>query len=308
MTATREPASGRQIELVHGTRRAVVVETGGGLRAYEVDGRELLDGYSAAEVPPDARGQVLIPWPNRLRDGRYRFDGHEYQLPLSEPAKANAIHGLVRWANWTEYRHDAATVTMTHVLNPREGYPFRLALAITYALGGAGLEVTTTATNAGDSDCPAGAGWHPYLRLGSGTIDGLILRAPGAAFMPTDDRGIPTGVEPVTGTRFDFRNARAIGDTVLDTGYAQLERDPGGRAEVELTDPATARSLTLWLDGGYTHLMLFTGDSLPEPARRRHGLGVEPMTCAPNALASGDGVARLRPGDTLTAVWGIAGG
>ena len=52
--------------------------------------------------------------------------------------------------------------------------------------------------------------------------------------------------------------------------------------------------------------MLFTGDSLPEPARRRRGLGIEPMTCAPNALQSGEGLQTLAPGESVATAWGIA--
>ena len=73
---------------------------GGGLRSYTVGGRDVLDGYGADEQALSGRGQVLIPWPNRLQDGPYEFDGRRHQLPLTEPELSNAIHGLVRWVAW----------------------------------------------------------------------------------------------------------------------------------------------------------------------------------------------------------------
>lgn len=296
--------SGRQIVLEHGTQRVVVVEVGGGLRRYAVGDWEVLDGYAEDERCTSARGQPLIPWPNRLRDGTYRFDGTEHQLPLSEPAKHNAIHGLVRWASWTATEQEPDRVTMRHVLHPQSGWPFALELALKYVLGPDGLSVTTTARNAGDAPCPAGAGMHPYLSVGTDTIDTATLRAPGRRHQRTDEQAIPTGeASPVDGTPYDFRAGRPIGSTELDTGYTDLERDPDGLARVELA--AGSRRVSLWMDPGYGYLMLFTGDSLPEPERRRRGLGVEPMTCAPNALASGDGLAVLAPGGTLTATWGL---
>jgi len=76
--------SGEQIEIVHGDQRVIVVEVGGGLREYTLDGRNVLDGYGADEMSGSGRGQVLIPWPNRIQDGRYSFDGHDYQLPLDD--------------------------------------------------------------------------------------------------------------------------------------------------------------------------------------------------------------------------------
>nr|WP_219420306.1 hypothetical protein [Pseudonocardia nigra] len=66
-----ELPSGRQHTIVHRDDRAVIVEVGGGLRSYVADGRELLDGYAEDEMATSARGQPLIPWPNRLRDGQY---------------------------------------------------------------------------------------------------------------------------------------------------------------------------------------------------------------------------------------------
>ncbi len=74
----------------------LIVEVGGGLRTYSAGGRELLDGYAADEMCSSGRGEVLAPWPNRIRDGSYEFDGRRHQLPLNEPDRGNAIHGLVR--------------------------------------------------------------------------------------------------------------------------------------------------------------------------------------------------------------------
>lgn len=298
--------SGSQFDLSHDDQRAVVVEVGGALRSYVAAGDELLDGYGAGERCTSARGQSLIPWPNRLRDGRYRFEGSEYQLPLTEPVKHNAIHGLVRWANWSAATRTQACVSMQHLLYPQSGWPFALALEVQYELSDDGLSVRTTAGNVGAGPCPYGAGAHPYLTLGTERIDPLVLQAPGRRYMRTDERGIPTGSEPVDGTEFDFLGPREVGVTQLDTGYGDLQRDADGRARVRLSTPDGQRRAALWLDEAYPYLMLFTGDSLPEPARRRRGLGIEPMTCAPNALQSGEGLRILAPGESFTSAWGIA--
>ncbi len=74
------------------------------------------------------RGQVLIPWPNRIADGRYEFGDMQHQLPLNEAERGNAIHGLVRWSAWTVTEHETSRVTMEHQLHPQPGYPFALAL------------------------------------------------------------------------------------------------------------------------------------------------------------------------------------
>ncbi len=126
--------SGEQIEISAADQRAVIVEVGGGLRSYSAGGREVLDGYAVDEMCTSGRGQVLIPWPNRLDNGSYGFKGRRYQLPLNEPETQTAIHGLVRWAPWNVAEREPGRVVMEHVLHPQPGYPFSLALSIEYAL------------------------------------------------------------------------------------------------------------------------------------------------------------------------------
>jgi aldose 1-epimerase len=299
--------SGDQVLLRHGDHRAVVVEVGGGLRSYALGGWEVLDGYAESEPCSGARGQPLLPWPNRVRDGRYAFGGTEHQLALTEPERHNAMHGLVRQVSWTVAERGPGHATLRHVVHPQQGWPFALELLVAYDLGGDGLRVTTTATNVGDEPCPYGAGWHPYLSVATERIDAARLRAPGRLRAETDGQAIPVGNPlPVDGTPYDFRTPRAIGDVRLDTAYRDLERDPDGLARVELAGP-DGRTAVLWMDAGYDHLMLYTGDALADPGRRRGGLAVEPMTCAPNALATGgDGLITLAPGASASATWGLS--
>jgi aldose 1-epimerase len=300
--------TGRQIEIAHGDQRVTVVELGGALRAYEIGSRPRIDGYASDEMASGSRGQVLMPWPNRVASGSYEFAGTSHQLALSEPAKNNAIHGLVRYANWNVANVAADRVTMAYSLYPQPGYPFSLGLELEYALGERGLEVRATAMNLGDRACPYGAGFHPYLRLGPERIDSLELRSPAATFYRSDDSMIPIAREPVAGTEYDFRAPRAIGATQMDTCFTDLDRDADGRAVVALRDPATGETVSLWCDASHPYLMIFTGDALPDPERRRTGLAVEPMTSAPNAFRTGDGLVVLEPGATTSGAWGISPG
>lgn len=273
---------------------------GATLRRYTVGGADVLDGFGEDEPCRSGRGQLLVPWPNRIRDGSYAFAGAEQQLALSEPGKRNAIHGLVRWANWTVRESADDRVTMGYELHPQPGYPHALSLSLSYLLDDEGLIVRLSATNVGDAACPFGAGAHPYLAVASPTIDAAVLQAPGTTRLVSDDRGIPVGAEAVAGTPYDFREARPVGGTVLDTAYTGLARDEDGLARVRLD------ATTLWLDESYPYLMLFTGDPLPDVGRR--SLGVEPMTCAPNAFQTGEGLLSLAPGEAFTAAWGLTPG
>ncbi len=279
--------SGRQIAFRHGAWSATVVEVGGGIRELSHEGIPVLDGYGVGEMASGGRGQPLLPWPNRMTGGRYVFEGRAIQAPISEPSTGAAIHGLTRWVNWApaDVRPDGCTMALR--LHPQPAYPFTLDLRIDYALTDAGLEVTLGATNAGQGDLPFGAGFHPYLTAGSERVDDDLLTVPAAA---PDAR--------------DFRAGRAIGGAVIDDCYTGLERDAAGLARVRLESPA-GRAVVLWLDALWSHVMVFTGDTLA-PERRRRGLAVEPMTCAPDAFNTGEGLRVLRPGASLSGRWGVA--
>jgi aldose 1-epimerase len=247
------------------------------------------------------RGQLLMPWPNRLQDGSYEFEGSSNQLPLNEVGRANAIHGLVRWVPWIVRERDERRVVVEHTLYPQPGYPFSLELAVEYELSGTGLTVRTTATNVGTTACPYGSGAHPYVSVGTTTVDDALLRVPAGTVLRADERAIPIGAVPVDGTELDFRIAHGIGPARLDHCFTNLERDEAGIACIELH--GGARSVSVWMDASYAYVMVFTGDLA---GVERRGLAIEPMTCAPNAFRSADGLVRLEPGETHRGAWGIA--
>ena len=299
------PPSGEQFEIRHGEQRATVVEVGGGVRTYAVGDRDVLDPYPLEARCDGAHGAVLVPWPNRLADGRYRFDGVDHQLALTEPGKANAIHGLLRWRAWTAAERSASRVVMATTLHPMTGYPFRLDVDVAYELGDDGLTVTTTARNTGAAACPYGSGQHPYLSPGSGLIDDGVVQLRAATRIVTDGpRQLPTGTEPVAATPFDLSEPRTLGDLEIDAPFTDLARDASGRATVSLTGVDGGR-VELWVDEHHPIIELYSGDQLA-PERRRRGLGAEPMTCPPNALQSGDRLIRLEPGEASVTRWGVA--
>lgn len=297
-----EPPSGQQFEIRYDDQVAVVTEVGATLRDYRVGGRPVLDGFGPDEVCSGGRGQHLIPWPNRIRDGRYVHAGKSQQLALSEPANRNAIHGLARWATWTLVDRSERSVALTTTIHPQPGWPTVLEATLTVELDAGGLVVTTNAHNAGSSSAPYGTGAHPYLTLGASTVDGAVVEVPAATYLLPDDRGIPADPRPVDASAYDFRQPRALGDLVLDTAFTDLDRAADGRWRVRMSDPDHA--VTLWADEGYSWLQLFTGDTLPA-GRARAGLAVEPMTCGPDAFNTGAGLVVLEPGDSHRARWGV---
>jgi aldose 1-epimerase len=294
-----DPASGEQHVIRDGDDQAVVVEVGGGLRELVLGGRAAIEAYPESEMCGAGHGQLLLPWPNRIRDGSYTFAGAAQQLALTEPPRHNAIHGLTRWASWRRTAGDASSVVLEHVLHPQPGYPHTLRLEARYALGNRSLTVTLVAENLGETAAPFGAGVHPYLLAGEPGIDPWVLQLPAATRLVLDEQRIPVGREPVAGTAFDFSRPRAIGTTSMDDAFCDLTRGDDGLARVSVS--SGDREVILWMDGAFTHVMLFTADGFG-----RHALGVEPMTCAPDAFNSGEGLQVLEPGDRFEGRWGIA--
>lgn len=225
-----ELPSGRQHTIVLGDQRAVVVEVGGGLRSYAVAGHEVLSGYSEQEMAAGARGHPLIPWPNRLQDGQYTWEGTQHQLPLTEPGKHNAIHGLVRWGNWTLTRQTTAEVELGYVLHPQPGYPFTLELSLTYSLSHEGLTVTTSATNAGDRPLPYACGQHPYLSVPRRVDDCLLTLDAATTSRPTSvacPRGARASRAPPTTSASSGRSATCSSTLASPTSSATARAAPG---------------------------------------------------------------------------------
>ncbi|MDQ6899423.1 MAG: aldose 1-epimerase family protein [Candidatus Dormibacteraeota bacterium] len=299
--------NGAERRISFGDQEAFVVQAGGALRDYRVGGHSYLDHFGPDEMSSAARGHILMPWPNRLRGGRYTFEGKPHQLPLSEPDKRTALHGLVRWDTWQLLDAEPASISVRHQLLPRDGYPFSLATTVTYSLVSLGLTVASEVLNKGNAALPFGAGFHPYFRVAAPPVDGWTLEIPAERRHLLDGQGIPTGIEEdLAGGDFDFRRPRLIGTLKLDTAFTALSRDDDGLARARLS-ASDGGQLTVWMDAAFTDIMVFSGDVLPHPEQRRRSLAIEPMTCAPNALQQGT-TRTLQPGESWVFRWGVEPG
>ncbi len=246
--------SGEQFEISGGGYRAVVTEGGAALRVLEHEGRPLVDGFPEDAMPRVCRGQVLMPWPNRIRDGAYTFDDRDLQLPLTEPSRHNASHGLVRWVAWSPEEHTAHSVSLTYRLMAQTGYPWTLDLHLLYDLSADGLTVTHTATNLGADAAPYAVGMHPYLTVGDptvGRLDSLELLLPAATRCLVDERELPVSDEPVEDTAYDFRVSRPMRDTVFDHAFSDVARDERG-GDGRAARPGRRDRRRLWMDAGTT--------------------------------------------------------
>lgn len=301
------PLSGHQLTIRSGDHEATITDVGAKVRRYAVGGRDVFTPYGEDEVAPAGHGAVLAPWPNRLRDGRYTFDGVEHQVDISEPPTATALHGLVMWQRWSvvpvaDADHESgAAVTLGLRLPASGGYPFDLDLAVTYRLSAAGLHVTASAVNRGATPAPYGIGFHPWLSPGAGSLDECTFQLDAATRVLVDDRLLPTGTEPASG-RYDLRTPQSARGLDLDDAYLDIVRDADGLSWARLTG-ADGRTAAVWMDESMDCWQVCTGDRIV-PAYQRTGLAAEPMSCIADAFRTGDRLVVLAPGARHQVTWG----
>lgn len=300
------PATGRQFEITHGATRAVVTEVGAALRVFEIDGVPYCETYPADVRPPSGAGAVLVPWPNRVEDGRWSLEGEPQQLALTEPDRHNAIHGLLRHTPWTLVEHADSTVVLHAMVPVQPGWPVPLLTSIGYTVDDGGLTVTHTVENLGSRAVPFGVGVHPYPRAGNAETDDCTIRLSAASVLPVDpERLLP--VRPprsLEGDEQDFRSGRKLAGVLLDTafgGAVPAPDDPQQLVRHSLTDP-TGHGVQLWADPVFRWVQVYTADNFPGRGR---AIAIEPMTCPPNALNSGVDLLVVRPGEGWTAKWGL---
>ncbi|HEX3787036.1 MAG TPA: aldose 1-epimerase family protein [Pseudonocardiaceae bacterium] len=299
--------TGEQYEITFGTgaatARAVVTEIGAGLRAFEVGGVPHLETFPESEHPPLGSGAVLVPWPNRVADGRWTWQGRPQQLEISEPELHNAIHGLQRKLPWTLVEHVADRVELVSDIVVQPGWPVPLRATVEYTLAERGLTVTHTMTNVGEQPVPFGLGTHPYPRAGAIDRDECRLQLAATTVLPlSEDRLLPSGpATPVAGTEFDFRVPQSLAGRNLNTPMGGCEPEADGLVHHRLLGPDGG--VELWADPDFRWVQVFTP---PEFLGRGAGaVAIEPMTCPPDALNSGVDLITVAPGETWTGRWGF---
>lgn len=301
-----------EVTLVAGSLRTRVSPYGASLRGLwreMPDGtqQEIATGYSGAKNKVAGQGDLLIPFPGRVRGGSYTFENESYQMDQNDKESPSAIHGFLRHVPWEVLRQSEDAITFTVALHAGDhpGYPFALQVTVTYTLEESGLTCSFQIKNIGDTAAPVAAGFHPYFTVGSEHIDVDTLHVPMAATLEFEGL-LPTGnVLPVEGTVYDFREPHVIGQTSLNTCYLSPLRDPDGLLRIRLISPDGSRAVTVWMDAAFNYVVLYSGDPLPDTLRRR-SLAIEPMTCGSDAFNHPEwGLISLAVGQEFGGAWGV---
>ncbi|MDR3636154.1 MAG: aldose 1-epimerase [Isosphaeraceae bacterium] len=209
---------------------------------------------------------VLFPYPNRVRAGRFTFQGKDYTLPVTHGP--NAIHGFALDASWDVIEHKAtateATITGRYQISKnspemRSHWPTDAILQIRYALSGRRLSMTINVSNPTDNDLPYGFGIHPYFRLPfrpNGDLTATSVVLPAAEYWVLEEF-LPTGEKRPVDDRLDFRKGKPIKGLAIDDVFGGLEYE-GDRAVCRLIDRALNCEFRLSFDKPFRELVAYT--------------------------------------------------
>jgi aldose 1-epimerase len=302
LDVTALDAAGNLIVLEADGARAEIGTVAALLRSLRVGGVALTEATDGSGAPPFACGIILAPWPNRVRDGKWTHDGAEQQLDITETARGNALHGLLRFADYQVRAQTAGSVTLGAVIAPQHGWPFLLDTWVRYEVRADGLTVTHGVTNLGTERAPYATGAHPFLRIGDHPTEDLVLTVAAGTYFDVDDRLNPIGEPAVDGTRYDLRAGRRLGDEFFDTAFGGVTHRDGASAWLTAPDGAT---LELVQDVDWGYVQVFTTPIFPRAGGPGTAVAVEPMTAPPDALNSGQSLQWIEPGASSEGSWGL---
>ncbi|MDJ0335970.1 aldose 1-epimerase family protein [Salinibacterium sp. G-O1] len=302
MNQLQTPPTGEQFEITREGATAIITELAASLRYFSIDGTEVVEAYAEDALPSFAAGIVLVPWPNRIEDGVWSLDGKQLQLDITEVDKNNAIHGLLRNTGYRQLERTEGAVTLGATVHPQHGYPFHLETTVRYELVDGGMDVTHTIKNLSAAKAPVAVGTHPFFKIGDVPIEQLELTVHASTYLELDARLLPVAEHQVDGTSFDFREPKLVGDRIFDNAFGAVKTVHGASAELRAPDGRTVRLLQ---DDSHPYVQVFTTPKFAKVSGSGLAIALEPMTAAPNAFNSGDGLRWVEPGATWTLGWGI---
>jgi aldose 1-epimerase len=269
---------------------SVAPEFGSNLFRFRVGDHDIIHCEKTLLQQRDFTGDfVLWPIPNRLRDKRYTFEGHDYQFSaLQRPGgDKSLVHGLVYDQVWHYSQpvvHDNAATISTFIEmdshNPwYHSYPFDSRLGIEYELSQTGLTITYHVQNQGDKDLPFGFALHPYLNLLSGPEDTYVSLA-AQKVMEADKDLLPTGrvldVDTTMYAMFDLTRPVPVGYLKLDHVYADLQ--PAGEATINYKKHNL--QLVITASDDFAHAVVYT----PDGPQKQQYFCLEHQTCSTDAF------------------------
>jgi aldose 1-epimerase len=284
---------------------SVCPEAGATVLDLAFDGHHILEGYATGEDIEErslSKSAVLFPFPNRLKDGKFKWKGTTYQWPINDPKCQNAIHGFVRYE---EFRVKSVEITRyqgtINLVLPyrasRPYFPFEFDLEMSYTLQqDKFFVVDVSVTNVGEDAFPFGFGWHPYFKFDANPIiKDISMRWPeDCSLVHVDKRMLPTGeLTPFN----NYATHQLIGDAHFDNCFKpKLDFSQENVCRIFLKDEDANIEVSA-RGQEFPFFQVFTPPG-------RNCIAVEHMTCNVNGFNNKEGLQTLKPGKTWKgAIW-----
>jgi len=284
----------RQICLISEGWEATISSVGASLRQLNWRSLDLCPPAPLVGDPERFQGSVIAPWANRIADGRYSFDGENYQLEITEPERNNALHGFSGVQAWDVVAGEDSSVSLKTITGDQPGYPWSIQLTVRYQLSDSGLEMHFSATNLSDTRAPVGYAFHPYLKLPLSNVADWKLESSADQVLLVDPiRLLPLESRSVAGTEFDFRVPTSPRSPTLDNAFSAM-KSKGGRFSASLTDKTHQLEIN-WQDTAKWVQLHFPAGQGSE----RASMVIEPSTDFPNIFNSPEGPMVLAPEESF---------
>jgi aldose 1-epimerase len=300
------------IKLTWNDQIAVVNELGGGIMRYYLEKnkktRDIVYGYLNEDEKTGSMGDILFPFPGRVKNSEYNFGGKNYLLSGVRIKDGHAIHGFAKTLPWKVERTTKNSATLCLSLLEDEykekGFPFSLKIIIEYSLDDLGLCCKTLVKNIGQKKAPFGLGFHPYFTVGTAFVDDMYLQIPARRMV--EFNGLkPTGDSIMLDkTGLNYSNLSKIGDKIIDNCFTDLKFQKG--IAKTIISNGNGIEIEIWQDKNLPYLQIYSADTIADEHCRR-GLAIEPQTCTGFALNKPEmGLIILDHGEEYTCRWGVS--
>lgn len=262
----------------HGWSLGLRPDLGGAAAFLRRNGRDVLRAAPEDADDPLQMGCFpLVPFANRIAQGRFSFEGRTVRLPVQSRFAPHALHGTgwtVPWSVEAE-ADDAITLACEH---PPGDWPWAFTARQKFTLTSQAMRIELSVRNASNSRMPAGLGLHPFFPIGPEAR----LRLRSEAVWLSGETLIPT-VERLPAFLFDWSDNSRIADApFIDHCYAGWD----GSAALSGSDG----TVDLTAHGAdHVHVFAPPGDDF---------ICIEPVTHRPDAINGPEGMAALAPGET----------
>ncbi len=284
-----------------GTIGLDIIEESALIADLKLRGRSILIGPKSDEdldSNPSFKSSYLLPFPNRLKEGKYSFEEKEYQFPVNDSVGNNALHGFKIKAPFKlveETANGGLRLSFEQAYAGAEDYfPFPFKFSLVINIDRLKCEINMQVQNMGTGNMPIGLGWHPYFTLKQ-SIEDCQLCIPKCKKVALDDKLLPTGKKTLYN---DFAKPKKIGKEKFNNAFL-FEKDADFTSVTLENEDLKLRYYQETRDSKFNYLQVYTPDD-------RTSIAFEPMSCNIDAFNNKEGLRVLAPGKRFKARCGVA--